>query len=105
MNSLTKPEILRLVSFANRNRLTPMILFGTRKSKQDLIQSLSRYWNARKYTDYLQLKPIVVVPPFRFYFHGRHWNFESVQSRQEVPLSYPPLCPLKSPCRTPPGRL
>ena len=88
MEYLSRGELRRFVVYANRTKLTPMILFGTRQTKSRLIQAIDRYWQAKHFHDFVILRPRINAPHFRFHFDGRRWDFEI---RHELSPSIPGL--------------
>ena len=76
MEACSRSELKRLIKYSNRQQLTPLMLFGSRQTKAQMVQALRRYWRGLLYPDYLVLRPKCKVPFLRFYFRERRWDFE-----------------------------
>ena len=93
MQQISRSELVRLVMYVNRNFLTPLILWGTRQSKQDLIRALRRYWKSRKSRTMIFLTARIQAPDFSFDLLDRRWNFE-LSPAALSPLSEIPQFPV-----------
>ena len=95
MNELSRTTLVKLIRFLNDERIVPPLKFGTRQSKQDLINQLKRYFkwtlqeDSEEFPEFLYLHPLIVAPAFRFDFLEGFWEMLDPNGKPPLHNRYP----------------